>query len=162
MSRDWWTAPEPRTTRQAGATRRSAAATAYDYSVQERELLTPTRRTRRRARTKTRSASSRRFALFLTVVLAWAGIGYASGLVRIMGLRADIARANKELATLQKQNRELAKSVAAMQTPQYVERVAREQLGLVRPDEIKFVVGKTAGQNRRDVALRPNRRSELH
>lgn len=162
MSRDWWTGSDPRATRRAGVARRSAAATAYDYSLQERELLTPSRRTKGRGRTRTRSAASRRFALFLTVVLLWAGIGYVSGLARIMGLRSDLARANKELATLQSHNRELAKSVAAMQKPEYVERVAREQLGLVGRDEIKFVVSKTTSPDRRDVALRPNRRSELH
>lgn len=162
MSRDYRYQSEWRAS--GGGRRRSAstaAATAhsygYGYLPQEREALQP--RTKRvhpaKAKRSRRSAADRRFALFMVVLLAWAGVGYATGLVRIIALRRDIAAVQAQLAAAQKRNRDLEKTVAEMQTPEYIERAARDQLGLARPDEVRFVVGRSADSASRDVVRRP-------
>jgi cell division protein FtsL len=48
--------------------------------------------------------------------------------------------AEQKLAALEAENRRLEAEVAALYTPEEVERLAREQLGLVRPGEIGYVV----------------------
>ncbi|MDI6871903.1 MAG: septum formation initiator family protein [Bacillota bacterium] len=139
----------------------TAAATApsYDYGYPFGERAKPApRRTRPRVRSRRRSAADRRFAAFLVALLVWAGIGYATGLVRIIALRREIARVERELAATRRHNQELEKAVAEMQTPEYIERAARDLLGLMRPDEVRVVVGRpadTTNPDRRDVARRP-------
>lgn len=49
------------------------------------------------------------------------------------GIRQDIAQ-------LKDRNTELRRQTEYLQSPEYVERVAREQLGLVRPDDIALVL----------------------
>lgn len=159
MNRDWRPETEWRT--PSGRHRRSAAATApsydYGYPIREREVP-PARRSRRRSRSRTGSAANRRFAVFLVALLVWAGLGYATGVVRILALQREIGQVQRDLATTRRQNKELEKAVAEMQTPEYIERAARDQLGLIRPDEVRFVVGRPVdptNPNRRDVVRRP-------
>ncbi|MGE5552997.1 MAG: FtsB family cell division protein [Betaproteobacteria bacterium] len=162
MSRDGRSSWDGR--RAAGRYRQGAGATvtapAYDYGypLAHREEAT-TRRAKPRGRVaRRRSAADRRFAAVLVALLLWAGVGYATGLVRILALRREIARVEQELAATRRHNRELEKTVAEMQTPEYIERAARDQLGLTRPDEVRFVVGRpadTTNPERQDVERRP-------
>ncbi len=150
--------------RPAGRYRHTAAATApsYDYSYPLGDGVAQTiRRTRSRARARHRSAANRRFAALLVALLVWAGVGYATGLVRIIALRRQISRVERELDATRRHNRELEKAVAEMKTPEYIERAARDQLGLMKPDEVRFVVGRPVDAtrpDRRDVVRRPGTR----
>ncbi len=51
---------------------------------------------------------------------------------------------DKEIAQAQQENKELEAEREAATTPEYIERVAREQLGLAKPDEKVFVDVKKA------------------
>lgn len=154
----------------SGRHRRSAAATApsYDFPYSRPDGEAPRSRGTRPGQTarRRRSPANRRFAVLMVGLLLWAGLGYATGLVRIVALRGDIAKVQGELATVRKHNQELEKTVAEMQTPEYIERAARDQLGLTRPDEVRFVVGKRVDQtnpDHRDVAKRAiNPKWEYH
>jgi cell division protein FtsL len=57
-----------------------------------------------------------------------------------MQQRSDVARLQREERLLQQQNGTLRQQVARLHDPAYLERIARECLGMTRPGEISFVV----------------------
>ena len=59
---------------------------------------------------------------------------------QIVEQRQEVASAEAELATLLGENVTLESRVEALSTPTEIERLAREQLGYVRPGEKAFVV----------------------
>jgi cell division protein FtsB len=76
--------------------------------------------------------------LLLAAVLGMYGI---TGLVRVQEMRAEIDLAERELATLRAQQRGLAETIERLRhDPAYIEKLAREEHGLVRPGEtvLKF------------------------
>jgi cell division protein FtsL len=58
----------------------------------------------------------------------------------LMQQRSDVARLQREERLLQQQNGALRQQVARLHDPAYLERIARECLGMTRPGEISFVV----------------------
>ncbi|HHW14401.1 MAG TPA: septum formation initiator family protein [Firmicutes bacterium] len=140
-----------------------STALSYNYNharaLREREALVSRERScRRRLAVHRRSAVNRRLAALLLALVAWACVGYVAGFVRVVALKRDIARVERELQATLRQNRELEKMVAEMQKPEYIERMAREKLGLMRPDEVRFMVGRPVDPGdpqRRDVVKRP-------
>lgn len=146
-----------------------STAVSYNYNharvLREREALVSPERSRRRRTARRRTAVNRRLAAVLLALVAWACVGYAAGFVRIIALKRDIARVERELQSTLRRNRELEKAVADMQKPEYIERMAREQLGLTRPDEVRFMVGHPvdgSDPNRRDVVKRPGAGEEIY
>lgn len=114
-----------------------AAAVRLPHSGETSGTVTRTRRMSRK------NPTNRGFALLLGAVLLWAGLGYTSGLVRIISLRREMTSVRRQITAVNSRNKELEKAVADMQSPAYVEKVAREELGLVRPSEVKFVVARS-------------------
>lgn len=55
-------------------------------------------------------------------------------------LRRDAARLARERDELRRQNAQLREEIRLLNTPEYIERLAREQLGLVRPGEIAVIL----------------------
>ncbi len=51
-----------------------------------------------------------------------------------------IGSAERQLQTLERQNRDLSAQVARLQTPAEIERQARAQYGMIRPGEIAYAV----------------------
>lgn len=70
----------------------------------------------------------------------------------VVPLRTYIAQRNQlsdlqeQTALLEEQNRQLQRQVALLHDPLYLERLARECLGMVRPGEIGFVVVPKGGR----------------
>lgn len=58
----------------------------------------------------------------------------------IVAQNREVAETRAYLETLQEANRRLEDRIGALNTPLEVERLAREQLGFVRPGEESFVV----------------------
>ena len=54
--------------------------------------------------------------------------------------RAATSEAKGELGDLQARNRALDQRVRRLQTPEEIERIAREQYGLVRPGEVAYAI----------------------
>lgn len=54
--------------------------------------------------------------------------------------RSQLARLERQWTVLQQQNANLHRQIRRLDDPDYLERVARECLGMVRPGEIAFVV----------------------
>ena len=55
-------------------------------------------------------------------------------------LHREAARLDREVQRLQRENAQLREEIRRLHTPQYIERLAREQLGLVKPGEIPIIV----------------------
>ncbi len=58
--------------------------------------------------------------------------------------RADLARMDQQAHVLQQQNATLEHRAQQLDDPAYLERIARECLGMVKPGEIAFVVVPSA------------------
>ena len=80
-------------------------------------------------------------AFAATVALVgWVIYSGVEGLLRSNTLEARIAQTQQEIADLQCEADQLAAMVAWLESDEYVERTAREDLGLVRPAEEAFAV----------------------
>lgn len=100
------------------------------------------RRTKKGKKTKKpirrESVLAKLMILLLLCALAW----------RLHGLRSQVAKAEAErdrqsleVAELEEKNREMEADLAAGTTPEKVEELAREELGLIRKDEYVFYAG---------------------
>ncbi|MCU0281275.1 MAG: septum formation initiator family protein [Acidimicrobiia bacterium] len=65
---------------------------------------------------------------------------------QLIAERRSVAQAQDTLLALRAENEHLAGEVAVLETDEEVERLAREQFGLVRPGEAAFVVVAPAGE----------------
>lgn len=82
----------------------------------------------------------------------WIGPVVAVGLVFVLAvvfrgaywdvyqLRRETAELMREREMLRRQNAQLREEIRLLNTPEYIERIAREQLGLVRPDEMAIIL----------------------
>ncbi len=85
-------------------------------------------------------------------------INLASKTNNLWQKQSELTRAQKELEFLAKENKDLKVQLEYSQTPQFLERAAREKLGLVLPGEKQVIVeegllkatdsGKPQNQNR--------------
>ncbi|MBI3975857.1 MAG: cell division protein FtsL [Armatimonadetes bacterium] len=55
-------------------------------------------------------------------------------------LHREADRLSREAGALRRENAQLREEIRRLHTPQYIERLAREQLGLVRPGEIPIIL----------------------
>ena len=65
----------------------------------------------------------------------------------LMQQRSDLARLQKEERLLAQRNGALSRQIARLNDPAYLERIARECLGMTKPGEISFVVVPRGGSN---------------
>lgn len=93
------------------------------------------RRTRRRWR-----FTPRFYRLVAAFMAGYVLLAYWHGYARITAVRRQIEDVRHQLAALEARNRQLRATVAWLSSDEYVERVAREKLGLVRPGETRFVL----------------------
>jgi cell division protein FtsL len=73
----------------------------------------------------------------------------------LMQQRSDLAHIQAEQQALERRNAALKLQVARLHDPAYLERVARECLGMVRPGEISFVVVPKGGSGGADATDPP-------
>ena len=95
-----------------------------------------------RARSQTRARRLPRGAIILCVLLVAAAAAYVFGsnFLELYALNREAARLETLKRNLQKQNAVLREEMKLLQTPAYIEKLAREQLGLVRPGEIAILI----------------------
>lgn len=86
------------------------------------------------------------------LVPRWVGPVVALGVCVVLGtvfggaywdgyqLRREAARLARDRDALRRQNAQLREEIRLLDTPEYIERIAREQLGLVRPGEIAVIL----------------------
>lgn len=94
----------------------------------------------------------------LLLLAAYLCFGYLTGLISLVRVNAEIGRVEREIAALERENAQLVGRVRYMESPQYVEKVAREELGLVAPGEIRYRVAEPVAPDdpwKKDVVKRP-------
>ena len=62
------------------------------------------------------------------------------GILRIVQLQGEIRAVRQEVMVLKTRNQQLRHELARLQSDEYIEQVARRELGLVRPGERVYVV----------------------
>jgi cell division protein FtsB len=90
-----------------------------------------------------RVARRRRWGWVLAVLLLGALALTVSGIFpfrQLVAQQRQIERATEQFETLSSENDRLEVEIAALQTDDEVERIARDQYGLVRPGEVGYVV----------------------
>lgn len=104
--------------------------------------------TRRAAKPKAkRHFNPTRLPVLLFVVLLVYFLVLTGGqFVRLYTLELSVRRAERELKELEARNEALWKQVYLLQSDAYVESLAREKLGLVKPGEVPVVVTITPHQ----------------
>jgi cell division protein FtsB len=108
------------------------------------KVVPATGRARQRRRTGSRLTPAGAALVLVIVVLLFA---LAVPVRTLMEQRADLARLQKEERLLSLQNEALSRQVARLHDPAYLERIARECLGMTKPGEISFVVVPRGGSN---------------
>ena len=68
---------------------------------------------------------------------------FGSTLLQVYRLEREAAQLAQHQRDLEEQNAQLRAEIQALHTPEYVEKLAREQLGLVKPGEIAFLIVQT-------------------
>ncbi|MDI6632591.1 MAG: septum formation initiator family protein [Bacillota bacterium] len=94
----------------------------------------------RRARTKRHLNVTRLPTLLFVVFLAYLLILVGVQFTRLATLEQGIIRAESELETIKKKNALLWEQVRLLESEAYVESLAREKLGLVKPGEVPVVI----------------------
>ncbi len=87
-------------------------------------------------------------AAILALVLTALLVSMAVPLRTYLQQRTRVADLQRQTQLLQRQNAELQRQIQQLGDPRYIERVARECLGMVRRGEIGFVVVPRAGPPR--------------
>lgn len=116
---------------------------AYDYQSDYVEQAQQARKKAEiRRRIRARQVKRRKLIVLggiLCLVLSLL-FGYASGAVRIFQLRDQIADTQKEIMQVSEEIARLEQKKLAVESPEYVEKMAREKLGLVKPGEVKYII----------------------
>jgi cell division protein FtsB len=94
------------------------------------------------------------FAGILAIVIAVVIVGGLAGIFpfrQILASDRAVELSERKLEALREENRRLEHQIAALQTPEEVERLAREEFGLVLPGEIGYVAVPTPGDDGDDL-----------
>ena len=89
------------------------------------------------------SPRRQRWGWVLAVVLLGALALTVSGILpfrQLLAQQRQIERSQEQLAALQHENEALSDDISRLHTDAEVERIAREQYGLVRPGEVAYVI----------------------
>src|SRR3970282_1624490 len=78
--------------------------------------------------------------LVVLSVLALLLNAFGSSYLTTYRLRREAVRLDGEVQALRRNNAQLREEIRRLHTPEYIERLAREQLGLVKPGEIPVIL----------------------
>ncbi len=89
---------------------------------------------------------------------------YLRGYLELVRVKYQISVVNREIDVWEKRCRELQEQIDYLSSDEYVEKMAREKLGLVKPGEIQFIVADPASSQKPvEVPERPGRDpSQIH
>lgn len=77
--------------------------------------------------------------LLLVVILCYLLVSLVSQFQRLDAMQRDLEQLQTQIVELQKKNAELRQQLSLVQSDAYIEQVARERLGLVKPGEARVV-----------------------
>jgi len=95
----------------------------------------------RALRVKSKRLHWRRRLLKMAVyaLMMWLLAGMVAREISIFRLQAEARYLRREIARLREQNAALMEEIRLLHTEEYIEKIAREQLGLVKEGEIPYV-----------------------
>jgi len=64
---------------------------------------------------------------------------------RLLSLQRSLAEIEQEISLVRSQNEALQQEVEQLHSPAYLEKLARQELGMVRPDELLFFFRESGG-----------------
>jgi len=82
--------------------------------------------------------------VLLLALILWIGFGFARNAVANFKLRREIESLQRRIAVLEMRNQDLEREIEEWLSPENVEKIAREQLGLVKPGEIVYRLSESA------------------
>jgi len=94
---------------------------------------------RAKARRRFNLARSKLPYIFLALLLAYFAISVTTELGKLWYMQRNIAEMEQSVKELRQKNEVLWEKVKRLQSDAYVEKVARERLGLVKPGETRVV-----------------------
>lgn len=80
--------------------------------------------------------------ILLLLLVVWVGFNFAKNAVANHQLRQEIRALEKHIIVLELRKSDLEREIAQWQSPENVEWVAREELGLVKPDEVVYILSE--------------------
>lgn len=78
--------------------------------------------------------------LFAGVLFVAVAIAFVFRQAEVMAVRSTLAETRSQIDYYKSLNSALAEQVEALQSDEYIEKAAREKLGLVRPGEVQYMV----------------------
>lgn len=91
-------------------------------------------------RRRRRRVTSRFWLIIGLIVFVYAIGSYTKGFIEIWRLRQQIVAVELEIANAQTRNQQLREELAYLQSDEYIEKVAREELGLILPGETPVIL----------------------
>ncbi len=64
---------------------------------------------------------------------------FSTRYIKVVRAKENVIEIQQKIERLKKENNQLKKEVKLLKVPSYIEKVAREELGLVKPGEILFL-----------------------
>jgi len=89
-------------------------------------------------------------ALVLTILLLYLVISFSLQFNKLYAMQGELRQVQKQMAELQIKNAQLRDQLKLVQSDAYIEQMAREKLGLVKPGESRIITvepGKKGSQS---------------
>lgn len=80
------------------------------------------------------------FYIVIVIIGVYLIINLGSNIANLWQRQEEVGRTRQGLETLKKENKDLKAQSEYFQTPEFLEREAREKLGLVRPGEKQVII----------------------
>ncbi len=91
---------------------------------------------------KRRKFRLRLSSLILIVLVAWLGHTFGKGFIKHYRLRQEIAKLTYEIQAFERRNEKIREEIELHSSEEYIEQVAREELGLVKPGETRYIISE--------------------
>ncbi|MDD4239243.1 MAG: septum formation initiator family protein [Desulfotomaculaceae bacterium] len=93
-----------------------------------------------RVRRKSLNLSKSKFpSLVLILLLGYLAVSFGTQFGKLSNMQRDVLSIQQEVQELKQKNTALRQDLQAVQTDAYVEKTAREQLGLIKPGETRVL-----------------------
>ncbi len=79
------------------------------------------------------------FSLLMLVFVFGLVFLFSTRYIKIVEAKDKVLEIEQKIEALKRENKELSEEVRLLKVPSYIEKVAREELGLVKPGEVLFL-----------------------
>jgi len=98
------------------------------------------------SRRRRKRVTPRFWIIVASIVFIYLGSSYAAGFIEIWRMRGEIRQIQEEIAAAEARNDALRQELDYLLSDEYIEKVAREELGLVKPGETPVIVTTPNGR----------------